>query len=393
MNKKLEEIHKLLPDNTTGQITESNVRECFTKTFAYADEVKGISDAPSDNKQYARKNGAWEDISAKATPTIADVLRAGNQLSGHQFVGELKLQETKLTYTGNFSAGGRAMLYSSTNSADGSQEVMSIAPGATFFKFGGSYKDNGTYKDTILSVEKGKIKVTGGTLEGTTYITPTKDEEYVQKKYVDAKFIVSGRKPKCFPFFTNHPMRRTYPESIIRISADTISEKAEFVPLMNIYQGEKPVFEKKNEVHSHNFIRKLFAGKENEILTAGEIKYIPFPEVENPIHIFFETENLVFEWFSAHDKYRMVSEFEHYFDAENKLKYGSKRKKSLTINTGWILREEIALIDDLLGSNLCFIMIGNLRLKAVAVGKKNEMYDTSEHLYQMDLEFNVIETE
>ena len=192
MNKKLEEIHKLLPDNTSGKIIEGNVRECFTKTFDYADEVKGISDAPSDNKQYARKNGAWEDISAKAAPTIADVLRAGNQLSGHQFVGELKLQETKLTYSGNFSAGGRAMLYSSTNSADGSQVVMSIAPGATFFKFGGSYKDNGTYKDTILSVEKGKIKVTGGTLEGVTYIAPTKDEEYVQKKYVDTKLVSSG---------------------------------------------------------------------------------------------------------------------------------------------------------------------------------------------------------
>ena len=192
MNKKLEEIHKLLPDNTSGKIIEGNVRECFTKTFDYADEVKGISDAPSDNKQYARKNGAWEDISAKATPTIADVLRAGNQLSGNQFAGELKLQETKLTYSGNFSAGGRAMLYSSTNSADGSQVVMSIAPGATFFKFGGSYKDNGTYKDTILSVEKGKIKVTGGTLEGTTYIAPTKDEEYVQKKYVDTKLVSSG---------------------------------------------------------------------------------------------------------------------------------------------------------------------------------------------------------
>lgn len=218
------------------------------------------------------------------------------------------------------------------------------------------------------------------------------DDEQLSEYLIKNVFFVPGRKPKCFPFFTNHPMRRTYPESIIRISADTISEKAEFVPLMNIYQGEKPTFEKKNEVHSHNLVRKLFAGKENEILTAGEIKYIPFPEVENPIHIFFETENLIFEWFSAHDKYRMVSEFEHYFDAENKLKYGSKRKKSLTINTGWILREEIALIDDLLGSNLCFIMIGDLKLKAVAVGKKNEMYDTSEHLYQMDLEFNVIET-
>ena len=64
MNKKLEEIHKLLPDNTSGKIIEGNVRECFTKTFAYADEVKGISDAPKDNKQYARKNGAWEEITA-----------------------------------------------------------------------------------------------------------------------------------------------------------------------------------------------------------------------------------------------------------------------------------------------------------------------------------------
>ena len=217
------------------------------------------------------------------------------------------------------------------------------------------------------------------------------DDEQLSEYQIKNVFFVPGRRPRCFPLFTNHPMRRTYPESVIRISADAISEKAEFVPLMNIYQGGKPAFEKKNEVRSHNFIRKLFAGKENEIITAGEIKYIPFPEVENPIHIFFETENLVFEWFSAHDKYRMISEFEHYFDAENKLKYGSKRKKSLTINTGWVLREEIALIDDLLGSNLCFIMIGNLRLKAVAVGKKNEMYDTSEHLYQMDLEFNVIE--
>ena len=245
MNKKLEEIHKLLPDNTSGKIIEGNVRECFTKTFDYADEVKGIPDAPSDNKQYARKNGAWEDISAKATPTIADVLRAGNQLSGHQFVGELKLQETKLTYTGNFSVGGRAMLYSSTNSADGSQVVMSIAPGATFFKFGGSYKDNGTYKDTILSVEKGKIKVTGGTLEGTTYIAPTKDEEYVQKKYVDTKLVSSGgaeaRKPKInikgcsfagnkyvrlefevsgYPEFINN-YEDTLAESFLQLSIDT----------------------------------------------------------------------------------------------------------------------------------------------------------------------------
>ena len=88
MNKKLEEIHKLLPDNINGEITESNVRECFTKTFAYAHEVKGISDAPSDNKQYARKNGAWEEITALggAEAPTPKINIKGCSLAGNKYV-------------------------------------------------------------------------------------------------------------------------------------------------------------------------------------------------------------------------------------------------------------------------------------------------------------------
>ena len=87
MNKKLEEIHKLLPDNINGEITEGNVRECFTKTFAYADEVKGISDAPSDNKQYARKNGAWEEITASggAEAPAPKINIKGCSLAGNKY--------------------------------------------------------------------------------------------------------------------------------------------------------------------------------------------------------------------------------------------------------------------------------------------------------------------
>ena len=88
MNKKLEEIHKLLPDNINGEITEGNVRECFTKTFAYADEVKGISDAPKDNKQYARKNGAWEEITAAggAEAPAPKINIKGCSLAGNKYV-------------------------------------------------------------------------------------------------------------------------------------------------------------------------------------------------------------------------------------------------------------------------------------------------------------------
>ena len=86
----LEEIKDLFPDNNNGEITEAKLRQSFEKTFAEIDrkaeadqltdkanadatnltqeqatawvsKLKTLTDAPSDNKQYVRKNGAWEE--------------------------------------------------------------------------------------------------------------------------------------------------------------------------------------------------------------------------------------------------------------------------------------------------------------------------------------------
>lgn len=89
----LEEIKRLLPDNSNGEITEAKLRQSFEKTFseidrkaetgqltnkanadatnltqeqatAWVSKLKTLTDAPSDNRQYARKNGAWEVVVA-----------------------------------------------------------------------------------------------------------------------------------------------------------------------------------------------------------------------------------------------------------------------------------------------------------------------------------------
>ena len=92
----LEEIKRLLPDNSNGEITEAKLRQSFEKTFseidrkaetgqltnkanadatnltqeqatAWVSKLKTLTDAPSDNRQYARKNGAWEVVASSAT--------------------------------------------------------------------------------------------------------------------------------------------------------------------------------------------------------------------------------------------------------------------------------------------------------------------------------------
>ena len=47
----------LKADLTAGNLTPENIQAWNTK-------LKTLPDAPSDNKQYARKNGAWEEVVA-----------------------------------------------------------------------------------------------------------------------------------------------------------------------------------------------------------------------------------------------------------------------------------------------------------------------------------------
>lgn len=63
----------------------------------------------------------------------------------------------------------------------------------------------------------------------------------------------------------------------------------------------------------------------------------------------------------------------------------------VALNTGWLLREEIDVVDDIIASRVCFIQIGNKTIKAYPISKKNELWDSEEHLFQTDLEFNILE--
>lgn len=203
-----------------------------------------------------------------------------------------------------------------------------------------------------------------------------------------------GKKPKCYPFFTDYPIRSTYPGSIIKLSVDKLSEKPDLNILYGQYNLPKPVFVAKFEVNQFTFLRNEFLpALKTKVVANSTFQFIPLPEEEELVHIEWENQNLVFDWFTAVAKIKKIADIENITGETNENKeekFDSSLSKPITINSGWILEEEIDLITDLLMSRLCFIYINGVRFKVFPIGKKNELADSDNNKFSMDLEFKMI---
>lgn len=211
---------------------------------------------------------------------------------------------------------------------------------------------------------------------------------------LDRVKFAPGKKPKCFPIFTDHSVRSTYPLSLINISVDKLSDKTEIVDLYTQYQLAKPAFSNSLGIDNFQFERKKFLQNlENSIISNSKLQFIPLPSVDEVVHIEWENQNLVFDWFTAVKKTKETTEIEH-ITAESKLykeeKFDSSYSKPFTVNTGWIMEEEIDLISDLLMSRICIIHYSGKTVKAFPIGKKNELKDSENNKFSMDLEFKIL---
>ncbi|WP_313091956.1 hypothetical protein [Chryseobacterium flavum] len=220
----------------------------------------------------------------------------------------------------------------------------------------------------------------------------------VQSTFVlDNIFFAPGRKPKCFPIFTNYPLRGTYNQSVIKLSADRLSEHDELNKIYAQYTLPKPSHLPKFNVDQFTFLRSNFRPDlKRKIISSNIMQFVPLPDPEKVIHIEWENENLVFDWFSAAGEIKIpvdidnvIGESEEYLEE----KFDSVDRKTITVNTGWILREEIDLITDLLKSRLCFIYAEGKRYKVFPITNKNELPDSGKNTFSMDIDFKILDNE
>lgn len=211
------------------------------------------------------------------------------------------------------------------------------------------------------------------------------NDNKLSESRLDNIFFAPGKTPKCFPIFSDFPIRRSFSESKVRLNTDARSNRFANFGIAT--------FNPKMEVYAFNFDRGILS-QEKEIATIESIQLIPFPNPKGKlIHLFFETHNLVLEWFSCPADHQRHFDFTHIVNETNGEKYAALETETLILNTGWILREEIELVNALIKSRICFIVIDDKVIKARPMSKKNEMFDTAQNLYSMDLEFNIKQNE
>lgn len=229
------------------------------------------------------------------------------------------------------------------------------------------------------------VKITFSEMNG-------KDEE-LSSIVLDNLLFAPGKKPACFPFLTNYPIRRTYSQSELKLPVDRLSNKSEIEELKTIYLDVLNPEPANTCIDLYTFKRDRFnSGYEKKIITAGAMQFIPLPEKRELIHIIWENDNLVFEWFSAPLEYRSKDDIENIF-AETKdykeEKADSSSSTILTINSGTILKEETKMLTDLLKSEVCYIKFKDKIIKAYPVGTTNELDDNKSNILQMDLDFKI----
>lgn len=217
----------------------------------------------------------------------------------------------------------------------------------------------------------------------------TAEDQLLQQYRLGPIYFAPGKTPKCFPLWTDFPVRRVYENSVIRLNADGLSKHPALNQLSKKYHVPKVLPRDKKSVYAYQFERSLLSVPHLEPVLASGYTLLPFPNVAPVVSVFFETHNLVLDWFTCPGEYQKKYEFKHLTDEAGKEKYGSLESENIVLNTGWILREEIAVVNAILKSRICFLEIEGEVIPARAITKKNEIYDTLSSRYNLEIEFNI----
>ncbi|HRZ98007.1 MAG TPA: hypothetical protein P5084_10650, partial [Paludibacter sp.] len=182
--------------------------------------------------------------------------------------------------------------------------------------------------------------------------------------------LFPGKKPAAYPLLSNFIHRKKNENAVIFTSE---------------VDAEEVIFKKTAE---NDLVNPLIIG-------AAEINFYDFPKTYAPVHVQWENQNLVPEWFTFTGDYKVSPDFNHIyarniFKAQNE-KYDSSKVRTLLIDTGMILAKERELISEMIDNKLAFIKIEGKIYRCFNITKKNVEIDSSEELVARPLEYLIVE--
>jgi len=208
------------------------------------------------------------------------------------------------------------------------------------------------------------------------------------KTYSDIK-LFPGKKPKMFPVFSNSPVKRIYSDSAYIFTyltdlvqpADIVGEPVSSNPFL---PGE---------------VNSVFFQDSDNLMQFGDYKnilgvdFIRIPKGHNQVYFQYINENLVPELFVFNGDYFIEENYEHNYEDEENFakKYGCKVVGKLTVNTGFVFKEELPTLSQINRRNLGFMKIQNDVYTVFPVTSKFRRADSAQNVNNYEFEFLVVE--
>ena len=196
------------------------------------------------------------------------------------------------------------------------------------------------------------------------------DKEVLLSENITGLKFFPGKKPKAFPLLSNFLHRKINPSSLY----------------FNSVVSEDIITLEKDEARIED---------SPLIFDDREITLYEFPKVFSPIHVQWENQNLMPEWFTFTGEYEINPEYNHIyarniFNAQNE-KYDFTKVKTLVIDTGFHLKAEKPLIEEMIDSKISFMEIEGKIYRCFNITKKYTTISSSEELISSSLEYLIVE--
>lgn len=214
------------------------------------------------------------------------------------------------------------------------------------------------------------------------------DYEVIFTKTTENIKLYPGKKPKMFPIFSNSSIKRIYADSAHSFSyLTTLVDPSDIV--------EKTV--STNPFGTGEVNAVYFEDSEN-LMDFGDFKnvlgidFIRFPKGHEQVYLQFINHNLVPELAVFNGFYEINDDYTYtYDDIEfNARKYDTESIKKITLNTGFLLKEQSVMVDEICKSNLSFLKADNEIYRTLPLTAKIKSVSKSENLMNFELEFLIV---
>lgn len=246
----------------------------------------------------------------------------------------------------------------------------------------------------LISVPRNVVKITKVDILITEY--DSSGISYIEYSFPGTLWV-GGKKPKAYPYLTDATLRRTFSDSFVYAAAlrdDFVDNDLGRILSPNT---NNQYISSSEYIVGIGFLRRLADTTYNaaQIITHNGLKLEPLPNPDNVIHVVFENQNRVPDWFSFSGDWQKIPEISHTVTED--MKYGRnfksnmERKDTIQLNTGWLLREELDFLSQLIAADICFAFLSGTWQRLIPISKKPLAYDSGRNLHSQKVEFKLVE--